>query len=67
MTAWSLSLTAVAFALAALVTGWFLVAVPCTVVAAYGAWIGLSDEELLDAFDTAFGDDAGRRPTGLSL
>jgi fatty acid desaturase len=62
-----LSLTAVAVALAALVTGWFLLAVPFTVVAAYGAWLGLSNEELFDAWGTASGDDAGRGPTGLSL
>ena len=59
-------LTAVAVALAALVTGWFLLAVPFTVVGAYGAWLGLSDDELFDAFGSASGDDAGRGPAGLS-
>ncbi len=59
-------LTALAVALAALVTGWFLLAVPFTLVGAYGAWLGLSNEELSDAFGTASGDDAGRGPTGLS-
>ena len=59
-------LTALAVALAVLVTAWFLLAVPFTVVGAYGAWLGLSDEELLDAFATASGDDVGRGPTGLS-
>ena len=61
-----LSLTAVAFALATLLTGWFLLAVPFTVVVAYGAWLGLSNDELLDAFGTVSGDDAGRGPAGLS-
>ena len=59
-------LTAVAVALAVLVTGWFLLAVPFTVVWAYGAWLGLSDEELSDAFGTTSGDDVGRGPAGLS-
>lgn len=61
-----LLLTALAVALALLVTGWFLLAVPVTVVGAYGAWLGLSGEELADAFGAASGDDAGRGPAGLS-
>jgi hypothetical protein len=59
-------LTAVAVALAALVTGWFLLVAPFTIVAAYGAWLGLTNEELFDAFGTASGDDVARGPTGLS-
>lgn len=61
-----LSLTALAVVLAALLTGWFLLAVPFTGVAAYGAWLGLSNEELLEAFGAASGDDAGHGPAGLS-
>lgn len=67
MAALSLTLAAVASVLAAVVSGWFLLAVPFTIVAAYGAWLGLTDEELLDAFATASGDDVGRGPSGLSL
>ena len=66
MAALMVLLTAVAVPLAALVTGWFLLAVPLTIVGAYGAWLGLSNEELSDAFGSASGDDAGRAPAGLS-
>ncbi len=59
-------MTAVAVALAMLSTNSFLLAAPVTVVAAYGAWLGLRNEGLFDAFETAIGDDAGRGPAGLS-
>ena len=66
MAALMVLLTAVAVVLAALMTGWFLLAVPFTVVWAFAAWLGLSNQELADAFDAVSGDDAGRGPAGLS-
>jgi hypothetical protein len=61
-----LALVPLAAVLASTVSGWFLVAVPFAVVAAYGAWLGLSGEELLEAV-AAGEDDLGRGPAGISL
>jgi hypothetical protein len=60
------ALVPLAVALAATVSGWFLVAVPFAVVAAYGAWLGLSGEELVEAVG-AGEDDLGRGPAGVWL
>ena len=59
--------TAAALLLGALGTTWSLLLVPFTGVAAVGAWLGLSGEELFDAFGDAQGDDVGRGPAGLWL
>jgi hypothetical protein len=47
-------------------SAWFLVVVPFAVAGAYAAWLGLSNEEVLETFDIS-GDDAGRGPAGMSL
>lgn len=52
-------------ALAWLVSAWFLVAVPFALGAAAAMWLGLSNEEAVDAFGTW--DDAGSGPAGMSL
>ena len=46
-----LALAVLALALAPLVSGWLLLVVPIAVVWGYGAWLGLSDRELLEAVD----------------
>ena len=53
-------------ALALLVTPWTLLAAPFTVTFAYGAWLGLTHAEVLEAVGEASGDDAARGPAGLS-
>ena len=61
-----LTVTVLAAALALLVTAWFVLAAPFTVTFAYGAWLGLTHAEVLEAVGEASGDDAGRGPAGLS-
>ena len=65
MAAW-LAATLLSAALALLVTPWTLLAAPLTVTFAYGARLGLTHAEVLDALGEASGDDAGRGPAGLS-
>jgi hypothetical protein len=62
-----LGMSLVAVLLGVAVTEWFLFAVPFGVLGAYGAWLGLSDDEFFDAVGAASGDDLGRGPAGLSL
>lgn len=50
--------------LAAAVSAWFLVAVPFALTAMYGAWLGLSIKETLDAMTTW--DDPGGAAAGMS-
>ena len=58
-------ISAAAALLALLTTGWFLLVLPFSATAAYGAWAGLTDEELLDAHDgNGAHADAGRGPAG---
>ncbi len=65
MTALMVLASALAVVLALLTTGWFLLVLPFFVPAAFGAWLGLSNEELLDALDGGGADpDPGRGPAG---
>ncbi len=54
----------VAVGLAVRISAWFLVAVPFALVAMYGAWLGLSNDEISDALGTW--DDPGGGPAGIS-
>ena len=55
----------ISVALAVATTGWFLLVLPFSVPAAFGAWLGLSNEELLDVLDGGGADaDPGRGPAG---
>ena len=66
MLALMVSLTGLAVALAVVVSAWFLLAVPWTILAACGAWLGLTNREVLHALDEISGDDLGRGPAGMS-
>ncbi len=54
----------VAVVLGALVSAWFLVAVPFAASGAYAAWLGLSNSEALDAMNAW--DDPGGGTAGMS-
>ena len=57
--------SAVSMALAAATTGWFLLVLPFSVPAAFAAWLGLSNQELLDVLGGGGADaDPGRGPAG---
>lgn len=60
-----LSSLALALSLAWVVSAWFLVAVPFALGGAYAMWVGLSNEEALDALGTW--DDSGGGPAGMSM
>ncbi len=57
-------LLAVALVLSFIVSPWFLVAIPVMVPLGYGAWLGLSHDEILEA--TKGWDDPGGGPAGMS-
>ena len=64
MTALMVLRSCAAVALALVTTAWFLLVLPFALPAAFGAWLGLSDEELLDALDGGGEADLGRGPAG---
>jgi|GEM_PF-6062232 len=51
-----------AIGLAVLISLWFLVAVPFTMIAMYGAWVGLTNDEIFDAFGTDAADPGAGAP-----
>ncbi len=55
---------ALAVVLAWTLSAWFLGAVPFALGGAYAMWVGLSNEEALEAFGTW--DDSGGGPAGMS-
>lgn len=55
---------ALALASSWVVSAWFLVAVPFALGGAYAMWLGLGNEEAVDAFSTW--DDSGGGPAGMS-
>jgi hypothetical protein len=55
---------ALALVLAWTFSPWFLVAVPFALAGAYAMWLGLSNEDALDAVSTW--DDPGGGPAGMS-
>lgn len=55
---------ALALALAWAFSAWFMVAVPFALGGAYAMWLGLSNEDALDAISTW--DDVGGGPAGMS-
>ncbi len=65
MTALMVLASALAVVLALLTTAWFLLVLPFSLPATLGAWLGLSNEELLDALDGGGAEpDPGRGPAG---
>jgi len=64
MTALMALVSALAVVLAVLTSGWFLLVLAFSVPAAFGAWLGLSNEELLEAFDGGDDPDPGRGMAG---
>ena len=55
------ALTAVAAVAGVAWTPWVFLAIPFLVVAGYAMWLGLSNDQLLDALN----DDPGAGPAGL--
>jgi hypothetical protein len=67
MTALLLLVSALAVLLAFLWTAWCLLVLPFSMTGAFRAWLGLSNQDLFDAFDGEGADaDPGRGPAGLT-
>jgi hypothetical protein len=65
MTAVMVLTSAMPVVLALLTTGWFLLVLPFSLPIAFGAWLGLSNRELLEALDGGDADpDPGRGMAG---
>lgn len=57
-------LVILAVLLGVVISLWFLVAVPFALLAGYGTWVGLSNDEIFDALDV--GDDPGAGTPGMT-
>jgi hypothetical protein len=64
MTALMVLASGLAVVLALLTSGWFLLVLAFSAPAAFGAWLGLSNGELLEALDGEADPDPGRGMAG---
>lgn len=64
MTALLTLVSAVVVFFALLTTGWFLLILAFSMPAAFGAWLGLSNAELLEALNGGDDSDPGRGMAG---